>query len=160
MPGTATIEHDPEGGWFKFIGEAAASQSTKESFDPVQMIKDELEASDFQIINIYEYGERHVEHSTCRSPAGSKTGDNEVTTVFAAYLDKGGNTLVMNFTMRRPAAMECLLEGLDAISLHINTVQDEIWFDNAKIIAKLQLDLQTMISSVLPEKPSVPLSSA
>jgi hypothetical protein len=29
--GTAAIEHDPEGGWFKFTGEAVASQSTDET---------------------------------------------------------------------------------------------------------------------------------
>ncbi len=29
--GTAVIEHDPESGWFKFTGEAAASQSTDET---------------------------------------------------------------------------------------------------------------------------------
>ncbi|MGI5822459.1 MAG: hypothetical protein ACOX6Z_00735 [Dethiobacteria bacterium] len=37
--GTAAIEHDPEGGWFKFTGEAAASQSLDETPDPVQGIK-------------------------------------------------------------------------------------------------------------------------
>ena len=37
--GTAVIEYDPEGGWFKFTGEAVASQSTDETSNPVQSIK-------------------------------------------------------------------------------------------------------------------------
>lgn len=38
--GTAAIEHDSEGGWFKFTGEAAANQSKNETMGPVQVIKD------------------------------------------------------------------------------------------------------------------------
>ena len=52
--------------------------------EPADLIRGELIAAGYKIMDVHENGERFIEHSTIIGPAGSKTEDNEVCLLYTS----------------------------------------------------------------------------
>lgn len=123
--GNVLVECGNGGEWFKFLGgkpadpysaekpaptgdssEKALSPEAAAATEPAELIRGELIAAGSKVIDVREYGARFIEHSTITSPAGSKTGDNEVVTIYAEYKEQNGEPVIMNYTLRRPVTGE------------------------------------------------------